>query len=195
MTSTAYETVVDVLTEAFVDDPVIGWLFPDEGDRRRLQPPFYRSLVSHPTAEVLLSGNGAGAAVWLLPDAGQSPYDDEGGGADPEAVFGVNAARLLALGRLLAERHPLGHRHLYLACMGVLPACQGSGLGSSMLRDRLARADTERLPAYLEASSYGSRALYLRHGFEPLGEPIRLPDGPPLWPMWRQPKPTKSLAE
>ena len=32
------QAVLDILTEAFMDDPVVRWLFPDEGDRRRLQP-------------------------------------------------------------------------------------------------------------------------------------------------------------
>ncbi|HWS91018.1 MAG TPA: hypothetical protein VN255_13560 [Mycobacterium sp.] len=27
-----------------------------------------------------------------------------------------------------------------------------------------------------------------RHGFDDLGEPVQLPDGPRVWPMWRQPQ-------
>ena len=30
-----------------------------------------------------------------------------------------------------------------------------------------------------------ARGLYLRHGYEDHGEPIRLPDGPEMYPMWR----------
>jgi GNAT superfamily N-acetyltransferase len=70
--------------------------------------------------------------------------------------------------------------------MGVVGGRQGAGLGSALLRHRLARADADGLPAYLEASSPRSRALYLRHGFEDLGEPVRVADSPPLYPMWRR---------
>ncbi|TVP75518.1 MAG: GNAT family N-acetyltransferase, partial [Nitriliruptor sp.] len=45
--------------------------------------------------------------------------------------------------------------------------------------------DSERIPAYLESTSRRNRELYLRHGFEVIGE-IRLPDGPSIWPMWRE---------
>ncbi|TDC98808.1 GNAT family N-acetyltransferase [Nonomuraea deserti] len=71
--------------------------------------------------------------------------------------------------------------------MGVIRGRQGTGLGSAMLRHRLGRADADGLPAYLEASSPRSRALYERHGFEELGEPVRVADSPLLWPMWRRP--------
>ncbi|QYN34952.1 hypothetical protein K1T35_42510 [Pseudonocardia sp. DSM 110487] len=50
---------------------------------------------------------------------------------------------------------------------------------------RLVRADADGLPAYLEATSLRSRSLYERHGFRDAGDPIQLPDGPSLWPMWR----------
>lgn len=173
--------VLDVLTEAFMDDPVVSWLFPDEGERRRLQPYFYEPLLTHPAAETYLAGQRAAAAVWLSLAAGRTPYESPG----TPTVFGENGARLMAVGQLLAQRHPYDEAHLYLPCMGVVPAAQGNGLGSALLRDRLDRADAEGLGTYLEASSPRGRALYLRHGFTDLGEPVRVPDGPPLWPMWR----------
>jgi GNAT superfamily N-acetyltransferase len=189
-TGTVYETlgtdrrvVSDVLTEAFMTDPVVSWLFPDEGERRRLQPYFYEPLLTHPAAETYLAGERAGAAVWLSLAAGQTPYEAAG----MPTVFGENGVRLMAVGQLLAQRHPWGEAHLYLPCMGVVSAAQGKGLGSVLLRDRLDRADAEGLGTYLEASSPRSRALYLRHGFTDHGEPVRVPDGPQLWPMWRPP--------
>jgi GNAT superfamily N-acetyltransferase len=183
------EAVPGVLTEAFMDDPVVCWLFPDEGERRRLQPYFHGPLLTHPAAEAYLIGEHDGAAIWLSLAAGQQPYEEPPAepGTDLPTVFGENGARLLSLGRLLAQRHPHGEAHLYLPCMGVLAARRGNGLGSALLRGRLERADADGLGTYLEASSPRSRALYARHGFVDLGEPVRVPDGPPLWPMWRTP--------
>lgn len=43
-------------------------------------------------------------------------------------------------------------------------------------------------PAYLEASSERSKALYERLGWEFTGEAVRLPGGPLMWPMWRKPR-------
>jgi hypothetical protein len=56
------------------------------------------------------------------------------------------------------------------------------------MRPVLERCDREGVPAYLEASGARNRDLYLRLGFRVTGE-IRLPDGPSMWPMWREPAP------
>ncbi|WP_133740803.1 GNAT family N-acetyltransferase [Actinorugispora endophytica] len=184
------QAVVDVFTEAFMDDPVACWLFPEADERSRLQPHFYRSLLTHPAGEAYLAGRSEGASLWLRPAAGQSPHGEyaEAPEGDPPADFGAGGARLRALGRELARRHPDGEPHLYLACMGVVARRQGAGLGSAMLRHRLERADADGTAAYLEASSARSRALYQRYGFEDLGAPVRVADGPPLWPMRRRPR-------
>jgi GNAT superfamily N-acetyltransferase len=167
------QAVLDVLTEAFMADPVVCWLYPEAGDRRHRQADFYRALLTHPAAETYLVGRREGASVWLTLAEGESLHAEESG------------TRLQKLGQALGLRHPDHEAHLYLPCMGAIR--QGAGLGTAMLRHRLARADADGLAAYLEASSPRSRALYLRHGFADLGEPVRVADSPPLWPMWREP--------
>jgi ribosomal protein S18 acetylase RimI-like enzyme len=175
---------MDVLVEAFLDDPVVCWLFPALDERRDLQRHFYRPLLGHPGAEAYLAGGGSGAALWLALTADEAAHQEAPGGP---SRFGASGPRLRALGEALAERHPGDAPHLYLPCMGVLPGRRGAGLGSALLRHRLARADADGLGTYLEASSPRSRSLYRRHGFEDLGAPVRVADGPPLWPMWRPP--------
>jgi GNAT superfamily N-acetyltransferase len=71
--------------------------------------------------------------------------------------------------------------------IGVAPGRQGEGLGTALIGSVLDRCDREGLPAYLEASSVRSRRLYERLGFEPAGPVLQLPDGPAMWPMWREP--------
>ncbi|MEU7798835.1 GNAT family N-acetyltransferase [Micromonospora arborensis] len=183
------QTVSDILTEAFMDDPVACWLFPAPDERGRLQSHFYGQLLDRSAAEAYLIGRDEGASVWLALAAGQAPDGEHPNPPemDQNSIFGANGVRLRTLGRALTERHPRGEPHLYLSCMGVVGERQSAGLGSSMLRHRLERADTDGLAAYLEASSPRSRALYLRHGFADLGEPVRVADSPLLWPMWRQP--------
>ncbi|MFC6092609.1 GNAT family N-acetyltransferase [Saccharothrix lopnurensis] len=105
----------------------------------------------------------------------------------PAAVPGVEGLpeRLATVLTATAARHPEAP-HLYLASMGVLPRHRGRGVGGAILRHRLARADADGQPVYLEASTPRSAELYARHGFRPLGPHIDLPpDGPRLRPMWR----------
>jgi hypothetical protein len=52
----------------------------------------------------------------------------------------------------------------------------------------LDRCDREGVASYLEASSDRSRVLYERLGFVCTGSGIALPDGPTMWPMWRDPQ-------
>jgi hypothetical protein len=52
-----------------------------------------------------------------------------------------------------------------------------------------ARADEEKLPAYLETGNEKNLGLYRHFGFEVRDE-IRLsPGAPPLWTMGREPRP------
>ncbi|TDD06825.1 GNAT family N-acetyltransferase [Nonomuraea diastatica] len=182
--------VLDVLTEAFMNDPLVCWLLPDVGPRGCLQAHFHRPLLTHPAVEAYLAGRSEGASVWQTLAAGQTPYEEspDAQKEGQDAVFGESGARLRALGQALAPRHPRHEAHLYLPRMGVIGGRQGAGLGSAMLRHRLERADADGLPAYLESSSPRSRALYQRHGFEEIGRPVRVADSPLLWPMWRPPR-------
>jgi ribosomal protein S18 acetylase RimI-like enzyme len=69
--------------------------------------------------------------------------------------------------------------------IGVDPAYQGRGYGAALLRHALQTCDRDGLPAYLEATSPRSAALYQRHGFEVIGV-IQVADSPPIFPMLRQ---------
>lgn len=178
MITATTETAVRVLTAAFADDPLARWLLPgDLADAAAdvVFGPLVQTSAAH--GELAVTADGTAAAVWLPRGAGPPPRDDD---EIPDAL-----ARLRTFLELTEARHPAGRAHLYLVFLGVVPGAQGRGLGGALLRERLVRADAEGLPAYLEASSPCSRLLYERHGFRDTGDPIQLPDGPPIWPMWR----------
>jgi ribosomal protein S18 acetylase RimI-like enzyme len=75
--------------------------------------------------------------------------------------------------------------HWYLPMIGVDTFQQNRGIGSSLMREALARCDEDGLPAYLESSNPRNISLYRRFGFEVVGE-IRVGDIPPLVPMLRK---------
>lgn len=56
----------------------------------------------------------------------------------------------------------------------------------ALLDDVLARCDEGATAAYLEASRPESVPFYERFGFTVHHE-LHLPDGPPVWGMWRAP--------
>ncbi|MEV5513777.1 GNAT family N-acetyltransferase [Streptomyces flaveolus] len=188
------ELVVRLLDEAFQDDPVSRWVFPGEEYRRRT----HRRLMAAFTDAVLADGwiditeDGAACALWLsVSEDGHGGETDEAGADGPaqvrEAVDPDNA-RVERIARLTEGIHPSGRAHAYLWMIGVAPGRQGEGLGTALIESVLDRCDREELPAYLEASSARSRGLYERLGFEFTGRALDLPDGPRMWPMWREPR-------
>jgi GNAT superfamily N-acetyltransferase len=185
------ERVTWLLDSAFQDDPVSGWIFPEEQYRRATHPRLMAAFVDIVMAEgrVDVTEDGSACALWLpVPADG----DDEHGAEDEfaalrEAIDPDNE-RIELIGRLTAEVHPAGRAHEYLWMIGVAPGRQKEGLGTALIGSVLERCDREGVPAYLEASSARSRGLYERLGFELVERPLELPDGPRMWPMWREPR-------
>lgn len=183
--------VVDVLSAAFADDPVLSWIFPDPARRAVLNPGMFRLIVEGhlPLGEIHVAtdrGDLAAVAVWA--PAGLEP--DPEGDADGVAAFVVAAEeyadRASTILAMMAEVHPHTD-HAYLFLIGTLPARQGAGIGSTLLGHTCERLDRQGTAAYLEATCEDNRRLYRRHGFADVGV-IQLPDGPPMFRMWRAPR-------
>lgn len=182
------EFVVRLLDEAFQDDPVSGWVFPDRAHRvathHKLMGAFADVVLAEGRVDV--TEDGAACALWLSVPA-DDHGDEDGPGQLREAVDPENE-RVELIGRLTAGIHPAGRAHEYLWMVAVAPGRQGEGLGTALIETVLDRCDREGIPAYLEASNARSRKLYERLGFELTGRPLELPDGPQMWPMWREPQ-------
>lgn len=182
--------VVRLLDAAFQDDPVSGWVFPGEEYRRRRHGALMNAFLDLALSQgyVDVADDGSAVALWWSVPAGE----DEGGEEGPaqlRAAVDPDNARIEEIGRLTGDAHPTDRPHQYLHMIGVSPERQGEGLGSALIGAVLERCDREGLHAYLEASNSRSRALYSRLGFRFTGNTIDLPDGPQLWPMWREPHP------
>ncbi len=183
----------DVLQAAFFDDPLWGWLTPDERTRsRRLAGLFSTFLRAHffPRGSVWTTTDRAGAALWAPPgESSISPLRLTLYLPAVARAFGRHSVRALRALDHTERLHPK-EPFWYLGFLGTTPARQGQGVGSAVLAPVLERCDTEQLPAYLESSKESNIPFYRRHGFEVIGE-TRLPvDGPPVWRMWREPRPS-----
>jgi GNAT superfamily N-acetyltransferase len=182
-TTVEEDRALATLTAAFSADPVIRWLFPDAHTYLRAFPDLARLMggdaFAAGTAEV--APGYAGVALWVSPDA---ISDDQALGSLFETwVDAGQHESVFALLPQVVDHHPTDPVW-YLPFVGVDPLRQGGGVGTELVRAGLARADTDGLPAYLEASTARNRALYERLGFDVVGE-IRAADSPPLWPMLR----------
>ncbi len=102
----------------------------------------------------------------------------------------IGGAGLYGLGRAtgafgdLAKHHPKDN-HYYLQFIGVEPALQGKGMGSSILSRLVQRADYDRVGCYLKNPNSRNVPLYQRFGFQIVREEPVI--GVPVWFMWRPP--------
>lgn len=180
------------LADAFYEDPIFGWLMPEQNRRLARLRRFFAIELRHVALErgrAWTTDGLVGAAITTPPGAWRMP---PWAALAQGATFGVRVARA---GRLLAavERRHLREPHYYFAAIGVRRGLQGKGLGSALMRPTLERCDREGLPAYLEASSARSAALYERHGFRVIRE-LTVGASPPLQLMVRPPEPQAAAA-
>lgn len=184
-----------VLAGAFYEDPVIGWLMPDATKRRARLRRFFGIELRHmalPRGRVWTTNDLTGVALVMPPGAWRVPPHAtllEG------SAFGVHLGRAARLGAAMEWRHAREVRkpHYYVRDVGVLPEVQGKGLGSALMRPMLDLCDREGLPAYLEASSERSAALYERLGFRLIDE-LRIASSPPLRLMLRPSRPREAAS-
>jgi GNAT superfamily N-acetyltransferase len=183
--------ITGLLAAAMGNGPVARWLTPDATVRREYGPAYFEIFAEHAVrygevyASVDDTGELSGVALWfpftsLIPPP--ADYDRR-----LKDASGLAFDRARELDAALEAHHPMEPHH-YLAFLAVHPRHQNRGIGSALLDRHHARLDVARIPAYLEANDPRNRELYLRHGYVSRAA-IRLPDGPPIWPMWRAPMP------
>jgi hypothetical protein len=149
--------LTDTMSAAFMADPVANWCFPDPALRPRLHPAFFGAFVDLvlATGRAYTTDGYRGVALWL-------DIDVETAVEAPAEDDAELAAKL--------ER-------------GLDP----ESLKRFAILDDLMTGNHpfDRNHAYLEASSERNARLYDRLGFRHVRTPLQLPDGPPLYPMWR----------
>jgi GNAT superfamily N-acetyltransferase len=187
----AVPRVAAVLADAFINDPVLTWLLPGS---LRLQARLRTMFAAEMEQYVLPNGGTVwttsaydGAVTELPPGAWEMPKSATG----KEALkwmraFGRRLSLAIRVQHATEERH-LREAHFYVRTVGVPTVLQGRGVGSALMQPTLEKADSAGLPAYIEASSERSAALYERLGFVQM-DVLELPEGgPPVWLMRRPP--------
>lgn len=186
------DAVADILTGAFLADPVWGSLsFPDAATQREVSRPFWafcaRAMMRFPTTYV--TPGLEAVAVWIPPgEPEMTDEQEEELSALLERLVGAAQAHVVTdvFDRLNAV-HPREEPHHYLSLLATHEAHRGHGHGTALLAECLERIDAEGAAAYLESTNPANDARYARLGFERRGT-VRLPDGPAIATMWRSPR-------
>lgn len=180
------DAVVHVITLAFTADPITRWAIPDPHAYVSAMPDFVRAFGGHafPNDTADWTADRCGAALWLPP------------GVEPDGERMMALLEIYGNRQALSDLHSIFEQmgrfhptepHWYLPLIGVDPACQGRGLGGTLMRYATERCDRDGLPAYLESSNPRNISLYERHGFEVMGR-IQAGSSPVMTPMYRKPR-------
>lgn len=180
------DTVIETITLGFASDPVARWIWPEADVYLKVMPTFAKAFggraLDHSTADVELGHKAA--ALWLSPGT-----NSDGEAIDrifEDTVRAEIAEDLSALFAQMDAYHPAGEACWYLPMIATDPAFIGQGVGSALLKHGLKRCDEAGQIAYLESSNSRNISLYLRHGFQQIGE-IQAGSSPKMFPMVRQP--------
>lgn len=185
-----------VLGRAFQADPVWRATFSDPDTRPELLAAMFTALTKATGAARGLAEATPdidGVALWLPPgkDIGFWPMV-KSGFALPRFVMSLPAPdrkRMMAVLRQLEERKKalMPDPHWYLSAIGVDPKRQGEGLGSTLVRSGLHRAEADHTPIYLETQTAGNVGFYQYLGFEVLEQITAAGLNLPLWLMRHPP--------
>ncbi|MFG3554945.1 GNAT family N-acetyltransferase [Micromonospora sp. NPDC047557] len=175
--------VVDSLVAAFVKDPVLRHLFPDEATYPRYAATFFGNLFDRRVhrSSIWTIGGGASVAIWEPP--AESPAAGHASPAEARYPADVRA-RVQGYDEAVHAALPT-YPFWYLGVLGTHPDSAGRGWGRAVMRAGLARAAADGLPAILETSNPANIELYRRAGWEALGS---LSEPVPTWIMQQSPR-------
>jgi ribosomal protein S18 acetylase RimI-like enzyme len=180
------DAVLASLVAAFVADPVLQYLFPDEATYPRHAAAFFGHLFDKRVhlGTVWTIDGGASVAMW---DAPAAPNGGPGSGQGDDLAGALPAADLARVHtyedtvRAALPTTPFW----YLGVLGTDPRHAGRRWGHALLTAGLRRADAAGLPAVLETSNPGNVRVYQRAGFEVIRETAA--EGLAVWVMRHPP--------
>ena len=179
------------MTDAFAGDAIVRYVLADDETYARTAGLFFGHYFDVRLAggEVFVTADGAGASLWNPPGGNRLGPDVLEARWRENVVPGLAAGeveRYQSFAAVLDAMTP-AEPHWYLGLLGTAPAQQGTGVGTTLLRPMLSRADRERVPVFLETGMDRNVAFYERFGFA-VAAADEVPGGPRVWGMLRSPR-------
>ena len=156
--------VVTTVVAAFRHDPAFRFFFPDDdrydADAAAFSGYLFDKRVDHGT--VWMIGEASSVALWSPPTApGIEPADAAEAQTQAMGSDGGAAERIEHYETIVGAALP-EEPHWYLGILATHPDHAGQRLGRRVMRDGLARAAADGVPAILETTRADNVALYQR---------------------------------
>lgn len=173
--------MIGSLVAAFTNDPVLRYLFPEEGSYPEYAAAFFGYLFDKRVDKgtVWTIGRGASVAIWEPPaDANEPPGVSFTVELPDDALARVHAYDEAV--RAVLPPDPFW----YLGVLGTHPVYAGRRWGHAVMAAGLRRAAKDALPAILETSNPANLEVYRRAGWEVVHS---VADPLPIWLMQQSP--------
>jgi ribosomal protein S18 acetylase RimI-like enzyme len=183
-------TAAQILAQAFFEDPMLSFIFPNVESRRDALTAFFKVFLADSVkrGEVIIAPEDKGVIAWYPSDV--QVFDDQfqevlAQLAEVCTNFnGLEAGeRLEQIGSKIEACEPTTARCEVL-WIGLLPEARGKGMGSELLSPVFNYADQEKVGCYLVSSTPRNISFYERQGFRQVC-PIPINDEVLLTGMWR----------
>ena len=186
----------EVAGDAFQDDPIMVFAYPDEKERKEKSKYGFYMLYNYGIKYGLAyatSKNLEGITIWLPPGKvypstwAMMRY----GGFYTMRKVGLKMKamkRTITVFKFEEERHRehAPFDHWYFQNIAVKPEEQGKGYGGLLIRSLLKKVESDGLPIYVETNTEKSVSIYQKYGFEILEHGIIPETDVPLWCMLRK---------
>ena len=181
-----------LLAEALASNIWLRFQFPAGSQLLEILETAYRAyldMVAFPHLDTWMSTDGGAVAVWTRP---QSDVPESALTALSQIVSPLMADRLPEArhAQSWAESQIPRVPHWRLEVIGTSPHRQRQGLGSAVLVPALRLSDRDRVPAYVQTSTNGSKRFYEKLGFVVTSSGCATAVAPHVWTMLREPTPS-----
>jgi ribosomal protein S18 acetylase RimI-like enzyme len=190
------DDAVEIMTQAFFDDPLWTYLIQDKRRRRKLLPEFFRRFLRRGIESEEVYGAGRplqGVAVWVMAHHGGEWISRPSEEVylelllDPMFTSSSSARSLFSTLDKLQMRYAPGP-HMYLSSIGVAAEARGRGVASLLIRPFLAMADVRSLPIYTETVKASNIPLYEHFHFVVVQSVGISGSGLTIWSLLRCPR-------
>jgi ribosomal protein S18 acetylase RimI-like enzyme len=187
------EPAAQVLSQAFVNDPLCVYMLPGQNTRVKTLYKFflvYGELNIRNNRGYGVGDPLQGVAYWKSPSQENLSISVKSLGRVIPLFFTLYFAGYMRGKPITAQIDALHKKHAdephyYLDNLGVLPAAQGQKLSSKLLRPILQMADEQKVIAYTDTVTKSNVAIYEHFGFQCVEECAVKNTGVTIWALRR----------
>ncbi len=188
------QAAVHLLTEAFLNDPMMSFVVPNENKRYDFVYWSMKTVVNYSFlyGMIYTTPNLEGVACWLPPGHESMTFGRMFKTRMYEIFTILNFSELKRFFENMRyiesnHKHAVKEKHWYLWAIGVDPACQGKGIGGKLLKPVLDKASENQTCCYLETHNSKNTLFYEKYGFNIVSDKVIPKQKQQVWVMVRIP--------